>query len=46
MKISRRKKTQRYVQAVDLWSLLVLLVVVGAFVGSWIFLVILNALQD
>jgi hypothetical protein len=46
MKISRWKKTQRYVQAVDLWSLLVLLVVVGAFVGSWIFLVILNALQD
>jgi hypothetical protein len=44
MKISNRKMKQG--QAPDLRSLLVLLVVVGAFVGIWIYMIILNILQD
>jgi hypothetical protein len=32
-------------QAFDLWTLLTLLAVVGAYLGSWVFLLILKALQ-
>ena len=45
MKQSHRKMTQEQEKAFDLWTLLTLLAVVGAYLGTWLFLLILRALQ-
>jgi hypothetical protein len=44
MEIKNRNTTQKPVRAHDLWALLVLFIVVGAYLGTWIFLLILKAL--
>ena len=43
MKMKRRYMTQKPERAQDLWALLVLFVVVGAYLGTWIFLLVLKA---
>jgi hypothetical protein len=45
MKVNSRKMTQEQTRAFDLWTLLTLLAVVGAYLGTWIFLLVLKALQ-
>ena len=45
MKLDNRKMTPEQVRAFDLWTLLSLLAVVGAYLGTWVFLLILKALQ-
>jgi len=45
MKVNERKMTREQEQAFDLWTLLTLLAVVGAYLGTWAFLLILKALQ-
>ena len=45
MKQNARKMTQEQERAFDLWTLLTLLAVVGAYLGTWIFLLALKALQ-
>jgi len=37
--------TREQEQAFDLWTLLTLLAIVGAYLGTWAFLLILKALQ-
>jgi len=43
MKLKTRNMTQEPVQPRDLWALLVLFAVVGAYLGTWIFLLIFKA---
>lgn len=45
MKLNARKMTQEQERAFDLWTLLTLLAVVGAYLGTWAFLLILKAVQ-
>lgn len=45
MKVNNRKMTQEQQRAFDLWTLLTLLAVVGAYLGTWTFLLILKAMQ-
>ena len=45
MKLNNRKMTPDQERAFDLWTLLTLLAVVGAYLGTWVFLHILKALQ-
>ncbi len=45
MKSNSRKMTREQEQAFDLWTLLSLLAVIGAYLGTWALLLILKALQ-
>jgi hypothetical protein len=45
MKLGNRKMTREQEQAFNLWTLLTLFAVVGAYLGTWAFLLILKALQ-
>jgi hypothetical protein len=45
MKVNSRKMTWEQEQAFDLWTLLTLLAVVGAYLGTWAFLLFLKAVQ-
>lgn len=45
MNSNNRKMTPEQERAFDIWTLLSLLAVVGAYLGTWIFLLILKALQ-
>ena len=45
MKVSNRQMTREQEKAFDLWTLLTLLAVVGAYLGTWAFLLIFKALQ-
>jgi hypothetical protein len=46
MKQRSRKMTQEQERVFDLWTLLTLLAVVGAYLGTWLFLLVLKALQS
>ena len=45
MKLNYRKMTREQERAFDIWTLLSLLAVVGAYLGTWVFLLVLKALQ-
>jgi hypothetical protein len=45
MKMNDRKSTQAPVRNYDLWALLVLTVVVGVYLGTGIYLLVLKALN-
>ena len=46
MKLDNRKMTPEQKGAFDLWTLLTLLAIVGAYLGTWVFLIVLNALKS
>ena len=45
MKANNRKMTQEQEQAFQLWTWLTMLAVVGGYLGTWLFLLVLKALQ-
>lgn len=45
MKTNERKMSREQEQAFQLWTWLTLLAVVGAYLGTWMFLLILKAVQ-
>jgi len=45
MKLNKQKMTQEQEQVFQLWTWLTLLAVVGGYLGTWLFLLVLQALQ-